>query len=393
MRQLLVRPPIYMYESAIDFVNDFCIGPDDLLLSSQAVFMPHFGELLADVATIFVEDCGNGDKDFATAEALRARIAGIGAQSRLIAIGNDTVLNLAKIASLDDSIPLKNLFAGKCAALRIRELVLAPSSCDSGSEVTGIATLKSPETGDIPFLKSDSLSADAAVLIPQLLEGLPFRAFVAGAAEALIRAAESYVSPVSSSHIRLFAKAAIQKILRGFRDIAVNGEMARIPLLSDFLIASNYAGISIGNAGGGAVQALATPIVARLGVAHGEAGSLFFNAVFERYRSIRDTAELNCLETVFADALGCEAKNAYAEATSLLERVLPLKMLSEYGVTERDLDRYTIDVMTRQGRFMANCPVLLEEKDIRSIYNRLFRRISTPIRRRMTTISARSRFF
>lgn len=59
-------------------------------------------------------------------------------------------------------------------------------------------------------------------------------------------------------------------ILNGYKIIAEKGEEARIPLLSDFLTASNYAGIAFGNAGCAAVHALSYPLGAKYHVAHGE---------------------------------------------------------------------------------------------------------------------------
>ena len=54
----------------------------------------------------------------------------------------------------------------------------------------------------------------------------------------------------------MFGYEAIKIILNGYKEIAKNGEDARIPLLKDFLIASNYAGIAFGNAGCAAVHAM-----------------------------------------------------------------------------------------------------------------------------------------
>lgn len=375
MRQLWVRPAIYRYESAIDFVKDFHIGREDLIIANRAVFSPHFGELLSGPAIFFLEDYGSGEGDFATFEAIRAAMKSGGKKwRRVFAVGGGTALELAKLLSLGNFRSLADLFAGRVSARRRRELVLVPTTCGTGSEVTSLAVLKSPDTGDRLWLKSDALFADAAVLIPQLLEGLPFRTFSAGAVDALAKAAESFVSPLASSHTRIFARAATEKILRGFRDIVINGEMARFPLLHSFMTAANYAGISFGNAGGGAVHALAAPLVDHLRVAPGEAKSMVFAAVFGQYRELKGGAALERFERILARALGCEEKNAYAELASLLDRILPGKALRERPLANRDLELFTAGVMTRQGRFMANSPVIMEAGDILSIYKTVFRR-------------------
>ena len=98
-------------------------------------------------------------------------------------------------------------------------------------------------------LAVDEMYADSAVLIPELLGGLPFKFFAASSIDALIHAVESSLSPKGNEMTRLFGYKAIEMILNGYKIIAEKGEEARIPLLSDFLTASNYAGIAFGNAG------------------------------------------------------------------------------------------------------------------------------------------------
>ena len=81
-------------------------------------------------------------------------------------------------------------------------------------------------------------------MIPELLGGLPFKFFAASSIDALIHAVESSLSPKGNEMTRLFGYKAIEMILNGYKIIAEKGEEARIPLLSDFLTASNYAGIA-----------------------------------------------------------------------------------------------------------------------------------------------------
>lgn len=48
-------------------------------------------------------------------------------------------------------------------------------------------------------LADDALLANEAVLIPELLEGLPFRFFATSSIDALIHAVESFTSPKAQS--------------------------------------------------------------------------------------------------------------------------------------------------------------------------------------------------
>ena len=78
----------------------------------------------------------------------------------------------------------------------------------------------------------------------------------------------------------MFGYRAIEMILTGYMKIAKEGKEARIPLLNDFLMASNYAGIAFGNAGCAAVHALSYPLGATFHVPHGEANYAMFTGVF-----------------------------------------------------------------------------------------------------------------
>lgn len=68
----------------------------------------------------------------------------------------------------------------------------------------------------------------------------------------------------------MFGYKAIEMILKGYMEIRDHGQEARIPLMKDFLMAANYAGIAFGNAGCAAVHALSYPLGAKYHVAHGE---------------------------------------------------------------------------------------------------------------------------
>ena len=141
-----------------------------------------------------------------------------------------------------------------------RELVLIPTTCGTGSEVTNISILNRTRLGTKMGLVGPAMYADAAVLIPQLLEGLPFGVFATSSIDALVHAVESSLSPKATPYTKLFGYKAIEMLIRGYQTIAREGREARLPLLEDFLIASNYAGFAFGTAGCAAVHAMSYPL-------------------------------------------------------------------------------------------------------------------------------------
>ena len=194
--------------------------------------------------------------------------------------------------------------------------------------MTNIAILALTRRHTKKGLANDCMYADSAVLVPELLKGLPFKFFATSSIDALIHAMESSLSPKGNATLRLFGYKAISMILNGYKEIAARGPEARMDYLEDFLLASNYAGISDGK-----------------------------------------IADLN---QHIAGILGCDTREVYEKLEELLNVLLPKKALHEYGVREEELETFTDSVMTEQGRLMANNFVPLSREQVLEIYRKLY---------------------
>ena len=265
-----------------------------------------------------------------------------------------------------------SLYDGKLPVEKDKELVLVPTTCGTGSEVTNIAILALNSRGTKKGLAVDEMYADAAVLIPELLKGLPFRFFATSSIDALVHAVESSLSPKGNEYTRMFGYKAIDMILRGYMEIREKGPEARIPLLDRFLTASNYAGIAFGNAGCAAVHALSYPLGATYHVAHGESNYALFTGVMKNYMEIKQDGEIAKMNAFLAEILGCGVAEVYDALEELLNVLLPKKALHEYGVTEEDLAVFTDSVFANQGRLMANNFVELDKNRVYKIYKELY---------------------
>lgn len=62
----------------------------------------------------------------------------------------------------------------------------------------------------------------------------------------------------------------------------------------------------------------------------------------------------------------------YDELETLLNHLCPKKALHEYGVSQEELEDFTENVMTSQGRLMANNYTELDRDEVRAIYERLY---------------------
>ena len=150
------------------------------------------------------------------------------------------------------------------------------------------------------------------------------------------------------------------------------GPDARFPLLSQFLLASNYAGIAFGNAGCAAVHALSYPLGAVYHVPHGESNYAMFTGVMKQYLAIRSDGAIAELNAFLAQLLDCPPEAVYEALEDLLSCLLPKKALHEYGMQEHELAEFTDSVLANQQRLLQNNFVPLSREQIYAIYRSLY---------------------
>ena len=374
MQQLMIKPTIHKFDTAKEFAEGFSLGKGDLLFTNRHVYEKYFASLDLGCQVIYRETFGSGEPTDEMAEAIYKAIYTNGqtAPKRIIAIGGGSILDLAKLYALKQTSPILDLYDGKIPLEKDKKLILVPTTCGTGSEVTNISILALKSRGTKKGLAHEALYADQAVLIPQLLEDLPDYVFATSSIDALIHAIESTLSPKGNTYTRMFGYRAIEMILNGYKVIRDQGMEARKPLLNDFMLASNYAGIAFGNAGCAAVHALSYPLGATYHVAHGESNYAMFTGVMKNYMELKTDGEIAVLNRFLADILECPVRYVYEELEKLLNVLIPKKALHEYGVTEEQLDEFTDSVMENQGRLMANNFVPLDRERVYKIYRELW---------------------
>lgn len=371
MVEVILRPRLHMFKNCKAFVSEFQPGEGDLILTNKYIYQPYFGDMGLNVPTIFQEDYGLGEPTDVMVEAIVREAARYGSK-RVIAIGGGTVIDIAKVLAVSGVEPVDALYGKAPNLVKLRDLLIIPTTCGTGSEVTNISILNRTRLGTKMGLVSQAMYADDAVLIPELLEGLPFAVFATSSIDALVHAVESSLSPKATPYTKLFGYQAIEIIIKGYQTIAAKGEQARIPLLEDFLIASNYAGIAFGTAGCAAVHALSYPLGGKYHVAHGESNYAMFTGVLNNYLELKQDGEIAVMNSFLARLLHCGEMEVYKNLEKLLNQILTKKPLHEYGVTQTDLRDFTDSVMTSQGRLMANNFVPLNAERVYKIYRELY---------------------
>lgn len=371
MKEIILKSQISYYDTCAEFAREFNLGSGDLILTNEYIYKPYVGNLELNVHTIFQEAYGTGEPTDVMVDAILEAAAKTDCK-RIIAIGGGTVIDIAKVMAVSEGEPLDSLYAAPDKIRKKRELVILPTTCGTGSEVTNISIINRTRLGTKVGLVSPHMYADEAVLVPELLNGLPFAVFATSSIDALVHAVESSLSPKATPFTKLFGYKAIEMIIRGYQEIGAKGPEARLPLMKDFLIASNYAGIAFGTAGCAAVHATSYPLGGTYHVAHGESNYAMFTGVLKNYMEIRQDGEIAVMNRCLVKLLGCSESEVYDKLDELLGTILPKKALHEYGVKQEELAVFTKSVMEQQARLMANNFVPLNADRVLKIYQELY---------------------
>lgn len=372
MKMLQLKPQIFRFDSFSDFADSFKAGAGDLVLTNEFLFDSFMKAHAAGPDFIFQEKYGAGEPNDSMIDEIRSEMEGKDYR-RIIAVGGGSVIDIAKLLVIDAGCSTLDLFERKAPLAKRRELVIIPTTCGTGSEVTNISISEIKSKNTKMGLADDVLLADYAVLIPELVMGLPYRFFITSSVDALIHAVESYVSPKSNAYTELFSVKAIELILSGYMDLVKNGPEYRLEILEDFMTGSNFAGIAFGNTGVGAVHALSYPLGAACHVPHGEANYQFFTEVFKAYGRKNPGGKIKALGGILSAALGVpEGPGIFGELDILLDKLLSRKPLREYGMKNEDIELYADNVIKTQQRLLANNYADLSREEIIDIYNTLY---------------------
>jgi len=372
MQALRVVPKIFYFDTFKEFNDEFKIGENDLLVTNEWMYTPYVAPLGIETNVMFQEKFGAGEPSDEMIDAMATEMKKY-EFDRIVAFGGGTIVDICKILALDVPEKSVDLFTGEVAPVKIKKLLVVPTTCGTGSEVTNVTIAELKTLHVKKGLAVDETYADIAVLVPETIKGLPYKFFVTSSVDALIHAIESYLSPKASPFTEMYSLKAIEMIMAGYKEIVAKGEDERLNHLKEFVLASCYAGIAFGNAGCAAVHAISYSIGGAFHVAHGEANYQFFTEVFKMYMRKNPNGKIKQANKIFADILGCtDGPEVYDELEKFLNKLIIKKPLREYGMVEAQIDEFTESTVANQQRLLGNNYVPLSTEEIREIFANLY---------------------
>lgn len=299
----------------------------------------------------------------------------------VIGVGGGSAMDLAKLAAVlamheGKVADYLNLTGTKKVNTKGLPKILIPTTSGTGSEVTNISVLSLDTTKDV--VTHDHLLADVAIVDPELTISVPPRVTAATGIDALTHAVEAYISVNASPTTDGLALQAIRLIARSLRKAVENGtdKQARI----DMSNGSYLAGLAFFNAGVAGVHALAYPLGGQFHIPHGESNAVLLPYVMGYIRKSCTKRMADILNALGGNSSYLSEEEAsyrcVEELTRLVDDVGIPKTLGGFGIQETALESLTEDAV-KQKRLLARSPLLLQEHDIRTIYQSAFSGIIT----------------
>lgn len=297
----------------------------------------------------------------------------------VIGIGGGSVIDSAKAiaglvtnpgATLDY---LEVIGKGKQLSAPALPCVAIPTTAGTGAEVTRNSVLASPEHRVKVSLRSPFLLPRCAIVDPKLTRDLPPSVTASTGLDALTQLIEPYVSIRANPVTDGFCIEGMHRVARSLRRAFEQGE--DLDAREDMALASLLGGLSLANAGLGAVHGFAAPIGGMFPAPHGAVCAALLSHVMKiNFRALRErlnnSEALRRYDSVAAILTGSE-KATPADGirwVSDLCKALQVPGLRAYGVTEADTAAL-VDKAAKASSMKAN-PIPLTNEELTEVLQR-----------------------
>lgn len=293
----------------------------------------------------------------------------------VIGIGGGSALDVAKVAAaLGDKEELETYLKGsETIENRTVHCILLPTTSGTGSEVTMNAIFGDEKEGVKRGIVSPALLPDIAIIDPDLTVSCPPRVTAASGIDAFTHAIESYISVNATPLTKIYAEKAMKMFPQYITRAVHNG--IDIEARNGMSWVSVLAGVTLANAGVGAVHALAYPLGGTYSIEHGVANALLMPFVFQ---VIGKTCVNEMVNVASFLQLGNFDNKPYQALDAVVDYLFSLlgelnlpTSLKELGVTEESLPLLAKQA-SNVNRLLANTPYRLSEQKILSIYQNAY---------------------
>lgn len=299
----------------------------------------------------------------------------------LVGVGGGSALDITKVLSimLTNQENVRDFVGIEKVQNAGVPTILVPTTSGTGSEVTYNAIFTDLRDQVKKGIVSSYLIPKVAIIDPELTLTVPPSVTAATGMDALVHAVESYTAIRAGELTDGIALHAIKLISRSLRKAVYNGK--DLKAREDMAMGSLLAGISLGNAGVGAVHALAYPLGGKFKVPHGVANSLLLPFVM-KYNAVADLEKFSEVAKAMGENIeGLSLREAADCAVQALAKLaqdvgIPTS-LKDVGVTAEDISNLAEEA-SKIDRLLNNNPRWLTVKEIKKIYEEAYGTAEVP---------------
>jgi alcohol dehydrogenase len=255
--------------------------------------------------------------------------------------------------------------------------IAIPTTSGTGSEATKNAVLTHlGEQGYKKSFRHDTLAPGYAIIDPDLLASCPPQLIAANGMDAFTQLLESYVSTNANPFTDALALSGILAVSAGFSDAWRNSDTNKAQEgRAAMAYAALLSGITLAQAGLGAVHGLASPLGALFPIGHGVVcGALLAAATEVNIRALKQRspdspalgkyAEIGRLLNKETGLSNDQAQQALVNILKEWTTVYQIPRLGDLGV---DAEHYDKIVANSRGNSMKTNPIYLYDEEILAI--------------------------
>ena len=293
----------------------------------------------------------------------------------IIAVGGGSAMDSAKVlaVSMSHTGSISALFGENNVNARDVPLIAIPTTAGTGSEVTNIAILTDPADQLKKGIVSEFLLPDVAIVAAEMTVSCPPTVTAASGIDALVHALEAYLSVNASPITDALALKAIAMIYPALPKAYLDGNdlAARESMATGSLLA----GLAFGNAGVGAVHALAYPLGGRFQLSHGMSNAVMLPHVMKENAAVSQERFVDIAKAMKLSTQGHTDSEITEQVLHAIEKIcrdveIPAS-LSHFDIPEDAIPTMAIEA-SKVTRLLRNNPRQFTVDEIEDIYRHAF---------------------
>ncbi len=315
-----------------------------------------------------------GEPSFADFERIRDESDAFDPDS-IAGIGGGSVMDLAKVIAVFTGTGdhIEPFVGNGLIKKRNINLVCAPTTSGTGSEVSPNSILLDEKNGAKKGIISPFLVPDASYVDPELTLGLPAEPTAYTGIDALTHCIEAFTNKFAHPLTDVLALEGIRLIANNIENACKNGN--DLEARTALSLGSMYGGMCLGPVNTAAVHALAYPLGSDYKIAHGLSNAILLPYVMKFNLGGSSLAKYAAIANVLDghgnDPVEVAAARSVEIVKDLLNRCGIPSSMRELGVKEDALPSMAISAMEIQ-RLLKNNPRPVSEADIMDIYKTAF---------------------